>query len=688
MSGEGAAEERLQPGADGRPGAPGLHPGARAAIATVLGFGLIALTNAIAIAASIAWPFGGLGIRALHHAFDAAGVLGLGVLAGAAVGAGAAIVERPGSRARRAAGLLVWAVIAGLIMDDIVGRELRRQALVAWNGRFERPVLAAYLALSALSVPAAHALGAWLGAARWRWVRPIPIVVATGALAANQLIVRDDYHGTHGAVAWGAATLAAAGAARWVDPLARRLSKRAAIAASAAVLVAGALGLSVPPPDAVRVELFRLPSAISAWVLARTVWTLPGPRPAQPAPGELAEGAPDSPWWRDRRGLPPVPPTSPPLAPGGAPVVVLLTIDATRADAIDDPANERLFPAFTALKRQGAWFARATSAGSQTAVSLSTLFTGLYFSQLVWAHHGYGLKRFPYPATDPAPRFPQLLADRGVTTASFCGVNFLAGEYGVARGFVEETVIPKGRAHAQAADVMRPLLARLRRAGSAPLFAYAHIMEPHSPYDRGALKKGPAWERYLSEIQVADAHVGALAELIARRFPDRGYLIVTSDHGEAFGEHGTREHTKTIYEELLRVPLFVKGPGALPRRIEERVGVIDLGPTILDLFGVETPSTFMGQTLVPLLAGRDAPRDRPLLAEGRLRRALYFGGLKVIDDPRRKIVEAYDLERDPGELQNLYDVERARVDPALAALRAFFATHRASKPGYVPMYKP
>jgi arylsulfatase A-like enzyme len=164
---------------------------------------------------------------------------------------------------------------------------------------------------------------------------------------------------------------------------------------------------------------------------------------------------------------------------------------------------------------------------------------------------------------------------------------------------------------------------------------------------------------------------------------------VAADHGEAFGEHGTIYHTKTLYEELLRVPLIVRGPGIAARRIDRHVTLMDLGPTLLDVFGVDTPPGFMGQSLVPLLQGRDAPLDRPVLAEGRLRRALYFGDhLKVIEDERRKLVEVYDLLADPGEMRNLFDADSQRVLPGLAALRAFFEAHAYAKPGYSPPYKP
>ena len=80
---------------------------------------------------------------------------------------------------------------------------------------------------------------------------------------------------------------------------------------------------------------------------------------------------------------------------------------------------------------------------------------------------------------------------------------------------------------------------------------------------------------------------------------------------------------------------------------------------------------------------------RPLVIEGRLRRAMYLAdGLKVIEDLRRKTVEVYDLTRDPGEANNLFDRDPARSDAALATLRAFFAVHTAKRPGYRPVYKP
>jgi arylsulfatase A-like enzyme len=215
-------------------------------------------------------------------------------------------------------------------------------------------------------------------------------------------------------------------------------------------------------------------------------------------------------------------------------------------------------------------------------------------------------------------------------------------------------------------------------------------MEPHAPYDRGSVREGPDKDRYVSEVAVADAQIARVVKLLAQKFADRYVLIVGADHGEAFGEHGTYQHTKTLYQELLRIPLLVMGPGIRARRIAEHVGLIDVGPTVLDLFGVPTPAPFMGQSLVSILEGGDVRLDRPLFAEGRLRQALYQGDLKVIEDSRRKVVEVYDLAKDPNELDNLFDRDKARSEPALAALRAFFAVNALSsrRPGYTPPYKP
>jgi arylsulfatase A-like enzyme len=650
-------------------------PARRAALGTLTGFALVALTNALAIAWAIPLPARGIGLRLAHHAFDAAETLGLGAAAALFIGLWLRFVALPAW----AAGLVYAGAVAPIVYA-VVGSDLHRQALIAFGGRLEAPLFVTLLALCSLGLPAAQIVGAVLS--RGRWLFWLPTGVAVAVMIGNHFVLADDYFGTHGIVAWIAAILSGAAlgplAERAVRSLKERRSGRVALAFGA---VTAAFGLVLPPENQVRYELFRDPCSF-AWVFAATVWRAPAP----PDP-TVAANPSISAWSADRSTLPPIRPTRPALL-SRSPVVVMITVDALRADAIKDPANDEHFPTLTSLKRSGVFFPRATAPGSQTAVSLTTVFSGRYFSELFWSRHGIGATRFVYAADDPTPRFPELLARRGVRTATYCSINFLAGEFGVTRGFQEELIVADGRRHAPARQVLDPLLERLRRIESSPIFLYAHLTEPHSPYDRGQ-RQGSDHERYLSEVAVADAQIGRVLSFLKQRFSDRAILIVTADHGEAFGEHRTFQHSKTLYEEMLRVPLLIYGPGIVARTIDTHVGLIDLGPTILDLFGVETPATYLGQSLMPLLRGGSEELTRPLLAEGRLRRALYFDDqLKVIEDQRRKVIEVYDLAADPGEQLNLFDRDPARASRGLATLRAFFAAHTFTREGYRAPYKP
>lgn len=651
----------------------------------ITGAALIAFTNAVAIAVMVPWPKAGLGLRAAHHFFDALQTLGLGVVFGAVAGLGAAFLPLP-----LGALLGLYTIVGVLGMLEIIGLELQRQSYVVLGGRIEHPLFETYLLLCGLALPAAHLLGTFF--ARFRRLRAVPLGASLIGIGIHHAILRDDYPGVHGAIAVVAGILAGSTLAPWITERFWQRAKQKPFARRAVLAAAGLIAVGavfIHPPNSVRLELFREPGAVAAWALARTVWSTPQiPGPASP---------PSSPWLTSRAEHPPVPPSSPRLL-ARPPVVVLLTVDALRADVVDDPKRAAAMPFLTQLKRNGATFTRATSPGSQTSVSLTTAFSSRYFSQLFWRLHGTGAARFAYAASDPSPRFPEILTAHGVRTKTACSLNFFAGDFGVARGFEEQEMVATGRNHAAARPVIDALLRQLKKVGpDEPAFLFAHLTEPHAPYDRGneALKKAgknPAelsdFERYVAEITVADAEIGRVVRALHTDFRDRGVIIVTSDHGEAFGEHQTWNHTKTLYEELLRVPLIIRGPGVQAMRIKEHVGLVDLGPTILDIFGVETPSSFMGQSLVPLLRGKDVELHRPILAEGRLRQALYVGQFKVIKDLRRKVIEAYDLEVDPGETQNLALEGDPRAREAFATLEAFFDVHAARAPGYRAPFKP
>lgn len=616
----------------------------RVVISLVLAGVLLAIANAIYIEVAVPWP--SAGVRLMHHANDAAEQITLGILVAGLVGGLFAV--RP--RLAFAGAALLGAVVAHVAC----GHSIWRRVMLTFDGSVEWSVYWPIVALAGLVYPALFLLGSWLG--RFRRVFAVAPVAGVAALAINDALQPDQYFGDHCMIACGAAILACATLARRFEARLPAWTLRRAVSVAAPIVVFALW----PPSNATRIELFKPPCAIGAWTFTTTLWRAPS-TPASP---------PASTWLAGRSGDAPIAPTMPRLV-DDVPVVVLVTVDATRADIVNaDPPREPL-PELTAMKSQGAFFTNALSPGSQTAISLSTLFSGRYFSQLHWELYGKGSRRFSYPAEDASPRFPELLTAAGVHTAMVGGALFLENRFGVARGFREQRMLVQNNEHAMGTDVVNALIDQMRAAdASKPAFFYGHLLEPHHPYDRGTRKDGPALDRYVSEIALVDSLVARLARVTEERFGSRAILIVTSDHGEAFGEHGTVQHSKTVYGECLRVPLLVRGHGIAPRRIDQRVGLVDLGPTILDLFGVPTPASFMGQSLVPLLAGRPVALERPLFAEARLKRAI-LGDVKVIDDVRRQTIEVYDVKNDPGELDNLYGRD-PRGDAALAALRLFF----------------
>lgn len=184
--------------------------------------------------------------------------------------------------------------------------------------------------------------------------------------------------------------------------------------------------------------------------------------------------------------------------------------------------------------------------------------------------------------------------------------------------------------------------------------------------------------------------LGVAAGLLAAAdLAERTALIVSADHGEAFEEHGQRYHATSLYEEVLRVPLLIAVPGIPARTIDTPVTLVDVGPTILDLFGLSTPGTFMGESLVPLLRGETPALSRPIVADaGRRMQAMVFAdGVKAIRDLHLDTVEVYDLQRDPEERHNRVGDDGFAYRPYLDTLQLFFEVHTLRRDGWKPPWR-
>jgi hypothetical protein len=454
------------------------------------------------------------------------------------------------------------------------------------------------------------------------------------------------------------------------------LSKRwVRVLAFVACSTAGAASLVVWPPNATVVEMAHQPAAAFMPYLARL--RVQAATPFR-VPAEQRE------WFADRSRLPDVQ-SGAALLPKDA-VVVMVGVDSMRADLLQDEKYRQSLPHMFRLRDRGTWFTNARAAGSSTAPSVAAIFSSRYYSQMYWTEY---TKRKPevFPHEDPTPRFPELLRAAGITTVTVDTAGWLLNEFGIVRGFSEESSA-RIRGYPTAAEAAAGLHKRLKTHGDGALFMFTHFLDAHSPYTSGGKAAAP-FDGYLLELAIVDAEIGALQHTLEQAgLARRAVWVLYSDHGEAFGEHGMTFHATTLYDELLRVPLVFAGPGIAQRRVDAPISLVDIGPTLLDAFGLNTPAVMMGQSLVPFLQGKSAQLSRPIVAESRLKRALVTGdGFKIVEDPRRRTVELYDLGKDPGELENIFSQGTPKSDEAYGVLATFFNIHTYKRFGYTVPYR-
>ena len=216
-----------------------------------------------------------------------------------------------------------------------------------------------------------------------------------------------------------------------------------------------------------------------------------------------------------------------------------------------------------------------------------------------------------------------------------------------------------------------------------------HDLRTHSPYSD--TEEELLLGLYHAEVRQVDMRIGYFLELLRERgLEEQTLVVVTSDHGEGFGEHGRYLHGNSFHEELLRVPLLMAGPG-LPAgaRVTARVPGIDVMPTLCDLMEAGCLEDTEGRTLRPLIEGEVEDTGRPLYATAPLRNALrdsvIDGDLKLIVSQRG--VQLYDLAADPGEQMDLA-AERpddvARLRELLRDLRRRNERRRRANQALIP----
>ena len=396
-----------------------------------------------------------------------------------------------------------------------------------------------------------------------------------------------------------------------------------------------------------------------------------------------------------------------------------MVIDTLRADHLGCYGYPRATsPALDALAARGVRFARAHAPSSWTLPSVVSIMTGLDPA-------AHGVERNTSVLAEGRPTMAEAFRAAGYETMALSAHPALVTPLqGLARGFDRFTVLHgpvanrRARANivpadpwlqssvtvAPAGEMSETALAWLsepERTG-APFMLYVHYFDPHAPYFPppeyarrfGVVPDAPLtgaeqWPLLLApqapesaddlatltalydaEIASTDAAIARLLDGLRARAGRPTLVLVTSDHGEEFGEHGELQHGRALWQELLHVPLIVAGPGILRGRVvDEPVSLVSLWATLADLAGLADPATSAAPSFANLMRGEPDPAPRRIFAdlEPRFardrhvhRRAIIDGAWKLTVAPDRR-VSLFNLDSDPAERDDLQRSEQSRA---------------------------
>lgn len=265
------------------------------------------------------------------------------------------------------------------------------------------------------------------------------------------------------------------------------------------------------------------------------------------------------------------------------PNILIVVLDAVRADHVGSYGYERnTTPNIDAFARHSVQYANCFSTCSWTKPSVTSLLTGLNCRE-----HGI-LAAFD-PLSEDLPYLPATMRQRGYTTAIFSGNLFVCWQDGFDRGcdhFWQFAPDESWRGAWEQKHVLDDAVVVNNaipwiRDTRKPWFCYVHLMGPHAPYEKPArahdFGEKPV-DLYNSKLRYVDAQVGRLLAAV----PLDTVVIVTADHGEEFGEHGGTKHGKTLYDEVVHVPLLIRWPGHESKIETELVGLDRLYDAILE----------------------------------------------------------------------------------------------------------
>ncbi|MFT5154818.1 MAG: arylsulfatase A-like enzyme, partial [Planctomycetota bacterium] len=278
------------------------------------------------------------------------------------------------------------------------------------------------------------------------------------------------------------------------------------------------------------------------------------------------------------------------------------------------------------------------------------------------------------------------LASAGYWSGAITTHIFLASKYGLDQGFsvYDDSLVADTLSESHKAVTSQRIsdrgIAMMREHAQdeeTPWFLWLHYFDPHNvyvPHDDFISEFGrkTPLDRYDCEIAFTDGHIARVLNTLEELGLEEDTVVVlTADHGEEFGDHGGTGHRKTLYNEVVRVPLIIRAPGIEPRRVRESVSCVDFLPTMLQLVDVAAPPALEGRSLVDGMNGQTLA-SRAILSElGKSRwDSLIEDNWKLLRHNGGESYYLYDLDSDPGEAHDLAATRTEQVASMSEALDA------------------
>lgn len=349
--------------------------------------------------------------------------------------------------------------------------------------------------------------------------------------------------------------------------------------------------------------------------------------------------------------------------------LLVITLDTTRADHLGAYGYSKAdTPNLDFLAHNGIMFEQCYTPVPLTLPAHCSLFTGRYPLSLNVRDNGI------YILGNGETTLAEKMKEKDFHTFAVIAAFVLLSKFGIGQGFDiyddslnSHKMYNNYTSEISASDVYRKFLQWFEANYQRRFFAWIHLYDPHAPYSppkKYAEKFADTLEgRYAGEIAYTDSCVGNIVKMLkTRNILDNTLIVVVGDHGEAFGEHQEYGHGFFCYEEALKVPLIFYNPSLFleAHRIPDRVNLIDIMPTLLDLYGLTPPPGIQGRSFSRLLSGKREKAQREVYFESMHGRdEMGWAPLTGIIDGQYKYIslpepELYDLEADSVEKENLF----------------------------------